>query len=281
MFREIGYGESMKAPPKEQIIRIDSVETGGAAYGGVKLRTFVSAERGATAFSTGIATFKPGSRLPCHAHPVSEAVTIISGIARLVVEGRAYVMSPLDCAHIPAGVPHSVENEDPTHELVAHSAFGSAQPAREVVGEPSSIEERGSGDPGNGDPETVIRFVKSPVYELSENAFFTDLFARRLGAVGICGGYGRFLPGASLPCHIHEYDESITIVSGQATCLVQGRRYHLSGCATAYIPTGLPHRFINKSDHDMAMIWVYVGDEPDRRIVDNGYCSGMLSWLQT
>jgi hypothetical protein len=28
----------------------------------------------------------------------------------------------------------------------------------------------------------------------------------------------------------------------------------------------------------MAMIWVYAGDEPDRRIVDNDYCSGLLAW---
>ncbi len=142
------------------------------------------------------------------------------------------------------------------------------------------MEDRGSGDPAKSDPETIVRFDKSPVYELSGNAFFTDLFARRLCAVGICGGYGRFFAGASLPCHTHEFDESITIVKGQASCLVQGRQYELSGCATAYIPKGLPHRFLNSSDQEMAMIWVYAGDEPDRRVVDNAYCSGVLKWPQ-
>jgi hypothetical protein len=28
----------------------------------------------------------------------------------------------------------------------------------------------------------------------------------------------------------------------------------------------------------MAMIWVYAGDEPDRRIVVSNYCSGELVW---
>jgi hypothetical protein len=51
-------------------------------------------------------------------------------------------------------------------------------------------------------PETIVRFVSDSTYELAQNAFFNDLFARRFGSTGICGGYGNFLPGASLPCHI-------------------------------------------------------------------------------
>jgi len=60
--------------------------------------------------------------------------------------------------------------------------------------------------------------------------------------------------------------------------MVQGRAYELSDCGTAYVPEGLPHRFLNESTEDMAMIWVYAGPEPDRQIVDNGYCSGSLVW---
>jgi quercetin dioxygenase-like cupin family protein len=86
------------------------------------------------------------------------------------------------------------------------------------------------------------------------------------------------LPGASLPCHIHDFDESITIVGGSAVCLAQGRRYELGGCDTAFIPRGIPHRFLNQSDGEMAMIWVYAGSEPDRRIVAAEYCSGAVSW---
>jgi len=134
------------------------------------------------------------------------------------------------------------------------------------------------GDPAETDPETIVRYKPDSIYELSTNAFFLDLFARRFGAVGICGGHGRFLPGASLPCHIHDFDESITIVNGRAVCLVQGRQYELSGCDTAFIPKGLPHRFLNLSDEEMSMVWVYAGSEPDRRIISSGYCSGERPW---
>ena len=57
-----------------------------------------------------------------------------------------------------------------------------------------------------------------------------------------------------------------------------GRAIPLKGVATAFVPQGKPHRFLNSSDDDMEMLWVYAGDEPDRLVVDNQYCSGLLAW---
>jgi quercetin dioxygenase-like cupin family protein len=185
---------------------------------------------------------------------------------------------PFDCVHIPAGVAHSVGNAAPDAELLAHSAFASSRPARKFLQNGYPRENREYADPLPDDPETITRFDRSGVYELAAGAFFRDLFARRFGAVGICGGYGRFAPGSSLPCHIHEYDESITIVSGEATCLVQGREYQLSGYDTAFVPRHQPHRFVNRTGKPMAMIWVYAGDEPDRALVNSDYCSGAQIW---
>jgi mannose-6-phosphate isomerase-like protein (cupin superfamily) len=189
-----------------------------------------------------------------------------------------YRLGPRDCVHVPAGTAHQVENGDADDQLVAHWAFATAKPTRTQVNRSFPIEDRSFGFPGQSDPETIVRCDGKAIYELSENAFFCDLFAHRFGAQGICGGYGRFLPGASLPCHIHDFDESITIVSGSAVCLVQGRQYELSGCDTAFIPRGKPHRFLNGSDDEMAMIWVYAGNEPDRQIVLAKYCSGEIEW---
>jgi quercetin dioxygenase-like cupin family protein len=57
-----------------------------------------------------------------------------------------------------------------------------------------------------------------------------------------------------LRCHAHDFDESITIVKGNADCLVEGKKYELSECDTAFIPKGLPHRFLNNSNEEMAMV---------------------------
>jgi len=35
---------------------------------------------------------------------------------------------------------------------------------------------------------------------------------------------------------------------------------------------------MNRTDAEMAMLWVYAGDEPDRQLVDTRFCSGKLEW---
>jgi quercetin dioxygenase-like cupin family protein len=241
---------------------------------GMSVVFFANGELGAIGFSTGLARFKPESWLPCHRHECGESITVLQGQCELVVEGRTYRLAPYDSIHVPPGLAHEMKSLEPPQDLLAHVAFSSATVTRELVTTqftPRDLREAAVSTEG---PESLSRFARMEEYELSSNAMFRDLFARRLGSQGICGGYGRFAPGASLPCHTHLYDESITIVEGAATCLVAGRRYALGGCDTALVPKGQPHRFINESDSPMAMVWVYAGDEPERVIVDNAICAG-------
>lgn len=247
-------------------------------FPGLTLRVFASARVGAKGLSTGTATCGPGAEFPYHLQDFSEAITVLCGEGTIEVQGRVYRLRPLDCAHIPAGVPHRVANLAGASELVMHWAFASATPLREMVDERFVREDRDFAQPRNGDPESIVRFGNAPEYELAAGTRFYDLFAGRFGSVGICGGYGEFNPGSSLPCHSHKYDESISIVKGEAICEVMGRRYRLSGCDTAMVPKGRPHRFLNESSEQMAMIWVYAGSEPERTIVDTGYCLGTMAW---
>src|SRR5207249_5031279 len=119
-------------------------------------------------------------------------------------------------------------------------SFASDRPTRELVADHFSVIDRAETD--QDCPEHLTRFERAAVYELAPRVFFRDLFARRFGSRGICGGYGIFEPGAGLPCHVHEFDESITIVTGRAVLPVAGKEYALSNCDTACIPAGRPHR---------------------------------------
>jgi quercetin dioxygenase-like cupin family protein len=237
---------------------------------------FASAECGARAMTTATATFAPGRGLGYHVHPCSEAVSVLQGEALFSVEGRTYLLQRLDCIHIPAGVAHKATNSSNADSLIVLSAFASPEPGRELVEDHFVKQDHTAGDPGPSDPEHISRFGKTESYRLSDGTQFFDLFAGRYGSVGICGGYGSFQAGTSLPCHIHDYEESITIVEGKAICEVAGQRYELSGYDTALIPLGRPHRFLNESQSSMAMIWVYAGSEPSRSIVDVKYCLGSL-----
>lgn len=244
----------------------------------IVLVEFVSGRTGATGLSTGTATFQPEAVLPYHLHTFSESITILEGIAEVAVEGRTYRLRRLDCIHIPKDTPHRVRNLSRTDRLKAHWAFASSDPSREFVDDCFKEVFRGAGIASNGEPEYLMRFAASAPYELAPGTRFYDLFAGRFGSVGICGGYGEFDIDTGLPCHTHLYDESITILDGEAVCFVAGRQYRLRDCDTALVPRGLPHRFVNAARSVMSMIWVYAGDEPERQIVDTAYCNGGLIW---
>jgi quercetin dioxygenase-like cupin family protein len=232
---------------------------------GVELRTFVSEGCGATGFSTGTATFAPHACLPYHFHEFSEAVTVIDGRARVLLEGRLYRLGPLDCVHVPAGLVHQLENDDADKPLMAHWSFATASPSRTLVDWVFPVENRNFGFPSDSDPETIIRHGSDAIYELSANAFFSDLFARCYGSQGICGGYGRFLPGASLPCHIHDFDESITIV--KASRVINSGQ--VCNCAErVYVQRSVAQEFTDKLSS--AMSATHFGDPSQDETVEYG-----------
>jgi len=89
-------------------------------------------------------------------------------------------------------------------------------------------------------------------------------------------GYAGFSPGVAA-CHVHEFDESITIVEGQAVCLVQGNRYMVGGYDTAFVRRTAPsisESFERSHGHGLGLR----RSEPGRTLVESGYCDGTLAW---
>jgi quercetin dioxygenase-like cupin family protein len=238
---------------------------------GVVLRPLVGAHNGAHALSTGLAELAPGTETGYFARPCCSAVTVLEGEVVAEVEGHVYRLGPLDCITIPAGLARRTLNRTGGAALL-HVSLAHEAPALqmltatfpEIVAPETSTGREGKERITRGRPES--RFALAP------HAMFQDYFNAELGSQGICGGYGLFEPGSRLPCHRHEFDESISIVQGQATCIVEGRRYELSDNATALVPRGRCHYFINQTDQPMAMVWVYAGNMPDRIVMDESYC---------
>jgi quercetin dioxygenase-like cupin family protein len=238
---------------------------------GFGVRMFASGPQGSQGLTTCAAVAEPGTRLPYHTHPTGEAITLAAGQAAVFVEGRRYKLGPYDSIHIPAGIAHSLENIGKS-PAVMHTAFPTDMPSRTFMEDCFEVVDREATD--DSVPEHLMRLATAPRYDLGEDVQTCDLFAGRFGATGMCGGYAVFPPGTGLPCHFHEYDESITIVRGQAVCQVAGAQYTLSDFDTACIPRHRPHRFFNGGNSPMAMIWVYAGDEPRRTEVEQGRCFG-------
>ena len=74
--------------------------------------------------------------------------------------------------------------------------------------------------------ERFNRFRTAERFEAGPNTAFIDFFNETLmPGLEMSGGYGLFLPGGRLPAHVHDFDESISIIDGDALCIVEGRRH--------------------------------------------------------
>jgi len=236
---------------------------------GVSLDCLVGAHNGARNLTTGLVTFTPGSRLPYHTHPVSESITVISGSAVVSVEGREYSLGLLDTIVIPRCIAHSAWNGSAKESGVVHVALASHSPARDLVATPFETRKMPEESTGLPNKERVTRFAIAKRSAAGPGTSSIDHFNKDLmPGIEMSGGYGSFQPGGRLPAHFHDFDESICIIEGTATCVVEGRRYEQSDKSTALQPRGRVHYFINESQQPMAMLWVYAGPVPERVLVD-------------
>jgi quercetin dioxygenase-like cupin family protein len=232
---------------------------------GVDFQCFVGQFNTARDLTTGLVTMAAGAVLEYHTHPCSESVTVLSGNVTFDVEGRRYLLGELDNVVIPAGLAHSCRS---SAEVQLHVALATADVTRDLVDDHFSIREMPDDSTGVAGKERVTRIRTAERSEAGPGTSFIDYFnAALMPGIEMSGGYGEFHPGGRLPAHIHDFDESICITEGVATCIVEGRRYELSNCATALQPRGRVHYFINNSRSRMAMIWVYAGPMPERIVV--------------
>ena len=260
--------ESMR-PDRDEVM--NAVGTGPRAEiaKGVNFECLVGRHNQARKLTTGIVTFAPGAVLPYHSHIFSESITLLRGSVTVEVEGRSYAMKKLDNAVIPPGVVHSARNTSTTEPAVLHIAMATDAPSRTLVDR--FFTRRSMSDDSTGVPgaERINRFATAKRGAAGPNTEFIDCFNQDLmPGIEMSGGYGLFQPGGRLPAHVHDFDESICIISGTAMCIVEGRRYSMSDCSTALQPRGRVHYFINESNGPMEMLWVYAGPKPERIIVD-------------
>ena len=262
--------ESMNAPGSGKKIELER---------GVNFECLVGAHNNARNLTTGIVTFSPGASLPYHTHPFTESITLLSGSMVVEVEGRRYTLKPMDNVVIPRERAHHALNPSRDEQAVLHIAMGSSTPTRAMTEKffsKKAMPDDSTGIPGT---ERVNRFATAKRFDAAPNASFIDFFNNTLmpdADIEMSGGYGLFQPTGRLPAHIHDFDESICIVQGVATCVVEGRRYSQTNLSTALQPRGRVHYFINESNAPMAMLWVYAGPKPERIVVDekNGTVEG-------
>jgi quercetin dioxygenase-like cupin family protein len=99
---------------------------------GVRTRHLVTAESGATVFTTGTTEFQVGAALGFHFHDCAESVLVLEGNARFDHDGGSETMSAGDTTFVPAGVAHRFVNAG-AGALRLYFVYGSATPTRTMV----------------------------------------------------------------------------------------------------------------------------------------------------
>jgi putative monooxygenase len=91
-----------------------------------------------------------------------------------------------------------------------------------------------------------------------------------VGSEHLTTGITEFQPGANLAMHIHNCEEQVTMLEGDATAIIDGVSYEVTAPDTTFIPAGVHHRFINTSRKPMKILWVYTTTQMIRTFVEAG-----------
>ncbi len=99
----------------------------------------------------------------------------------------------------------------------------------------------------------------------------TPLVTASAGAKSLINGITEFAPGASIPFHFHNCEESVMLLEGEAVLDIGGQEYPLKALDTTWIPPNVPHRFRNVSPtRPMKILWIYASPGATRTLVETG-----------
>jgi HTH-type transcriptional regulator, repressor for puuD len=79
-----------------------------------------------------------------------------------------------------------------------------------------------------------------------------------------------FGPGTQIPLHTHNVEETVMVLEGEATAVVGDDRFDLVAEDVTWVPSGVPHCFINRGQGVMRIYWVYGGRDVTRTICATG-----------
>jgi quercetin dioxygenase-like cupin family protein len=68
-------------------------------------------------------------------------------------------------------------------------------------------------------------------------------------------GTTEFDPGASLPLHSHNCEESVMVLEGEAAFEAAGELIEMEAGDTTWVPAGVVHRFSNRGAGPMRIVW--------------------------
>jgi 3-isopropylmalate dehydrogenase len=94
------------------------------------------------------------------------------------------------------------------------------------------------------------------------------------GSTQTLSGVTEIEPGAAVPLHFHNCDETVVVLEGEAQAEIAGEPQPVGPGETTWIPAGVHHRFRNPSTTArLRIFWTYASLDADRTLVESGRTS--------
>ncbi|MDM0018973.1 cupin domain-containing protein [Variovorax saccharolyticus] len=117
----------------------------------------------------------------------------------------------------------------------------------------------------------VLRPDQIQSHDRGGGARTTPLVLPSVGATTFINGITEFGPGAAIPFHSHNCEESVMLLEGHAWLDIAGEVHEIEPMDTTFIPPNVPHRFRNRSTTEgMKILWIYASIHATRTLADTG-----------
>ena len=127
----------------------------------------------------------------------------------------------------------------------------------------------------------LLRFDQISPVDRGEGIFSKPLVGEAQGSTVFSTGVTSFPPGASIPLHTHNTDEQVTLLEGEGTAQIENRMEEVNPYDTTFVPAGVPHRFINRGNGRMSIMWIYGSTYVTRTYVETGEEAPQFGPLQS
>nr|WP_047169170.1 cupin domain-containing protein [Sphingomonas sp. Y57] len=125
-------------------------------------------------------------------------------------------------------------------------------------------------DTGQASP-AILRPQDLPAKDRGGGIRTVPLVTAGTGSRQMLNGITTLEPGAAVPLHIHNCEESVLLLSGVGRAHIDGVEHDVSPGAVSWIPAGVPHFFRNVSETEpMTIFWTYASIDATRTIIATG-----------